>query len=120
MGQLSSVFSTYRSKASKSPAFLNRFILPTPRLSTWNTIPPGAIRAVLGIPPLYKGPKSRQYLHPPYLPRIFSPHTPLLFRPAPFAFPSGSCWPSRLHRPHGVDVDPPASHRTQASMTQGP
>ena len=32
---------------------------------------------------------------------------------------SRSCWPSRLHRPHGVDVDPQAaSHRTQASVHQ--
>ncbi len=67
IGQLSSVFSMIRSKASKSASFKNRRVRRTPRFRTWNTIPRGATRAVRGI--------STNY---PKLPRLS------IIRPVPF------------------------------------
>ena len=46
-------FNCPRSNASKSASFSSSRILPTPRFQTWSIIPPGAYRAVRGMPIAY-------------------------------------------------------------------
>ncbi len=80
MGVSSRVSCSTRSNAWKSPVVSNSCIRATPRLRTWNTIPPGATRAVLGMPEernrlcLFCQYRTCPVFSPPvFSPRFFSP-----------------------------------------------
>jgi len=59
MGWISSVSVNTRLKAAKSSSSSNKRIRPTPRFSTWKTVPPGATREVLGIKTCYAKPSTK-------------------------------------------------------------
>ena len=112
MGVSSRVSCSTRLNAWKSPVVSNSCIRATPRLRTWNTIPPGATRAVLGMPEernrlcLFCQYRTCPVFSPPFFLPVFSlpvfslcPVFSPVFSPLPFFLP-------RFSLPSGVDAKP--------------
>ncbi len=67
-----------RWNASKSASLPKRCILPTDRVSTWYTCPPGAFRAALGMRIPRSGGRRQYKLRPCFRPRLL--HHPVGFK----------------------------------------